>query len=427
MNTLQTYLSYLLDVALEAAPWLALGLIAAGLLKGLLPSGALARFVGKPGLSSIIRGALIGVPLPLCSCGVVPAALGLRREGASKGSTVSFLVATPQTGVDSLAVSYALLGPLITIARPIASVVTAIAGGLAAEAVDGNETPAKAATTSEGGCCCGSKPEPKVSSCCGDEKKQETKTSACCSTETQSQTASCCSSEPKPEPVSSCCGGETKAEASSCCGSEKKTETKSSCCSSEQTTGETTFLNKFWGGQKYAWTTILDDMAVWLIIGLLIAALINTFAPPSALAGIGSGLPAMIAMVVIGIPMYICATASTPVAASLLVAGVSPGTVLVFLLAGPATNAGTVALIRRELGTAPTAAYLAAIVVVSIIAGLITDVALSAAGWTAPETLHHHANPAWTMISWAALILLIVLGMRKWVIPSRVMAQPAAS
>ncbi|QDU72861.1 SO_0444 family Cu/Zn efflux transporter [Mucisphaera calidilacus] len=366
MTNVQTYLTHFLDVALEAAPWLALGLIAAGLLKGLLPAGALARFVGKPGLGSVIRGSLIGVPLPLCSCGVVPAALGLRREGASKGATVSFLVSTPQTGVDSLAVSYALLGPMLTLARPIASVITAIAGGLAAEAVD-RKTPANP-----------SEPESPRPCCCSTEE------STCGGT--RSVSLGVINQPPPPPP-------------------------------------QPTLTQKVWRGQTYAWTTILDDMAVWLLLGLAVAALINTLAPPDTLHAIGSGLPAMIAMVLIGIPMYICATASTPIAASLLVAGISPGTVLVFLLAGPATNAGTVAVIRRELGTASTAAYLAAIIVVSIAAGLVTDIALTSAGWTAPETAHEHHSVATMIISWLALLMLIVIGSRK-LIPSRAITPP---
>ncbi|WP_428387762.1 SO_0444 family Cu/Zn efflux transporter [Mucisphaera sp.] len=388
MDLLTTFLQNLLDLSLEAAPWLAVGLIAAGLLKGLLPAGALARFVGKPGIGSIVRGSLIGVPLPLCSCGVIPAALGLRREGASKGATVSFLVATPQTGVDSLAVSYAMLGPLLTIARPIASVITAIAGGVAAELIDPDQ-PRNNPTTS--------KPNPPT-------------TSSCCSTN-QPEPGSCCSTEPKSLSLNVVNTPPPNLQPA-------PTETASDCCSTESPTPNASRLRRAWDGQVYAWTRLLDDMAIWLAIGLLAAAAVVTFVPPSTLASFGSGVPAMLAMVALGIPMYICATASTPVAASLLVAGISPGTVLVFLLAGPATNAGTVALIRKELGTASTAAYLGAIIIVAIAAGLITDLALNAAGWTGPQTHHHHEPGLWLIISWISLITLTLLTFRK-AVPNR--------
>lgn len=377
-----SFLDNLLDLSLEASPWLALGLVAAGLLKGLMPVGALSRFVGRPGVWSVVRGAFIGVPLPLCSCGVIPAALGLRREGASKGATVSFLVATPQTGVDSLAVSYAMLGPMLTIARPIASVITAIAGGLAAEFIDPppQKTSANQGAREEGsGSCCGETPE--VKDCCGGGGKS---------------VSLAVMNGPVAELMPA-------AEEASCCSSGAGDESGAS------------WWKRAWAGQVYAWTRLLDDMALWLVIGLVIAAVVVTAFPPSALASIGSGLPAMVAMVVIGIPMYICATASTPVAASLLVAGVSPGTVLVFLLAGPATNAGTVALIRRELGTASTVAYLGAIIVVSIASGLVTDWVLGAVGWTAPEAVHVHGGSVGLVIGWVTLVMLVGLGCRKLV------------
>lgn len=378
------FLENLLDLSLEAAPWLALGLVAAGMLKGLMPVGALSRLVGRPGVWSVVRGAFIGVPLPLCSCGVIPAALGLRREGASKGATVSFLVATPQTGVDSLAVSYAMLGPMLTIARPIASVITAIAGGLAAEFID---PPPQKARANKGA------REEGPGSCCGE----------------------------MPVEVKECCGGNGGTSVSLAVMNGPVAELvpaaeEATCCSSGGGDGlGGAWWKRAWAGQVYAWTRLLDDMALWLVIGLVIAAVVVTTFPPSALASIGSGLPAMVAMVLLGIPMYICATASTPVAASLLVAGVSPGTVLVFLLAGPATNAGTVALIRRELGTASTAAYLGAIIVVSIVSGLVTDWVLGAAGWTAPEAVHVHGGSVGLVIGWVTLVMLVGLGCRKLV------------
>ena len=124
---------YLLNfVALftESAPWLLLGLLIAGFMKWLVPMDLLKKHMGDNRFISIIKAALIGAPLPLCSCGVIPAAIGLRRSGASRSTTVSFLVATPETGVDSISVSYALLGPFFAIIRPFAAIFTAIYAGV---------------------------------------------------------------------------------------------------------------------------------------------------------------------------------------------------------------------------------------------------------------------------------------------------------
>ena len=130
-----TFLNNLLDLSLEAAPWLALGLVATALIRALVPDAMMKKWVGGRGVGSVLRAAIVGAPLPLCSCGVIPAAVGLRRQGASPGATASFLVATPETGVDSLAISYAMLGPFLTIARPIAAVVSAVVTGLMVQAV----------------------------------------------------------------------------------------------------------------------------------------------------------------------------------------------------------------------------------------------------------------------------------------------------
>ena len=130
METLTAIPSEILVMYVEAAPWLVLGVVAAGLIHVLLPEGLLGKWLGGAGAGPVVKAALIGAPLPLCSCGVLPAAVGLRREGASKGATVSFLIATPETGPDSVAVSYALLGPFMAVVRPIAAVLSAVFAGL---------------------------------------------------------------------------------------------------------------------------------------------------------------------------------------------------------------------------------------------------------------------------------------------------------
>ncbi len=290
-----------LHLYLDAAPWLLLGLVVAGLIKGWTAEARIGRWLGGSGLGPVVKAALIGAPLPLCSCGVLPAALGLRRAGASRGATVSFLIATPETGVDSIALSYALLGPLFAVVRPIAAVLSAVcAGALVALVPEPGRRPAFNVVAA---------------------------------------------------PVAACgCGGACGAPAVPANGWRRARD-----------------------GLRYALTDILDDIAPWLAVGLLLAGGVAAFVPPLALAHWGSGVAAMLVMLLVGIPMYICATASTPLAAALLLAGVSPGTVLVFLLAGPATNIATLALVRRELGGRVMTAYLGGLAAASVGLGVATD------------------------------------------------------
>ena len=280
------------QLSLEAAPWLLLGLLAAGFMKVLVPAQAMARWMGRPGARGIVRAALVGAPLPLCSCGVLPAAVGMRRQGASTGSTVSFLVATPETGVDSLAVSYVLLGPFMTVVRPIAALLSAVVAGLVTDRL-----PSRHATT-----------QPTPGACCGNVDKEKL-----------------------------------------------------------------SWAGRLLEAVRYALADLLDDLKRWLLVGLVLAGLVSAWVPPEALASWGSGPLAMLVMALAGLPMYICATASTAVAAAMGLAGVSPGTVLVFLLAGPATNIATLAVVRREMGLPVMVGYVTSIVTVAIGLGLVTD------------------------------------------------------
>ncbi|PCJ21640.1 MAG: hypothetical protein COB04_02725 [Gammaproteobacteria bacterium] len=300
-------IKHFIELSLESAPFLVLGLVIAGLIKAWVPTESVAKHLGGKGLWPITKAALIGAPLPLCSCSVIPVTLGIHRSGASRGATVSFLVSTPETGADSIAVSYALLGPFMAIIRPISAISSAILSGFL---VSMTKQPA---------------------------------------------------SEHAQEEVHHCCSNNTdKAEASEHAGS----------TSEEQ---KVDVISKTIEGIHYAFTDIFNNMVFWLAVGLGFAALVETFVSTSFLQQWGSGLLAMIVMVLVGIPMYICATASTPVAAGLLLAGLSPGTVLVFLLAGPATNMATLAIVKKELGSAALAAYLAGVVVAAIGFGLLVD------------------------------------------------------
>ncbi|MBI5017829.1 MAG: SO_0444 family Cu/Zn efflux transporter [Deltaproteobacteria bacterium] len=277
----------------ESAPYLLFGFLVAGLLHGLLSAEAVVRHLGKGRISSVVKAALFGIPLPLCSCGVLPAAVNLRRKGASRGAVLSFLVSTPETGVDSIALSWALLGPVMTVFRPLAAFATAVVAGVLENFSSGKEI-------------------------------AEEPTPAC----------GCAQSPPMAVPIT----------------------------------------RRVREGLRYAFGDLLGDLAPWLGLGLLVAGLITAAVPEGFVErNLGGGWLSYLVMLTVGVPLYICATASTPVAAALLAKGLSPGAALVFLLAGPATNATSITALTGMLGGRTTVRYLLAIATVSVSMGALLD------------------------------------------------------
>ena len=317
------------------------------------------RWVGGKGFAAVSRAALFGAPLPLCSCGVLPAAIGLRRSGASKEATVSFLISTPETSVDSIAVTYALMGPLMAVYRPIAALVSAIVTGMMTALVNNEVTAAVVSADT-------------IPSCCSHEQKPEEK--------------SCCASADEQKHEQGCCG------------------------SIEHTTVEK--QNRFLSAISYAASELLDDIAAWMAVGIVIAGVMLTFIPPDWLAQWGQGLFAMLVMLVVGIPMYICAVASTPIAAGMILAGVSPGVALVFLLVGPATNIAGLALVSKELGIKVTAVYLAGISVISVAMGLLLEHLLQSTDWQVDVRLGEANMMLPMFLTWGSAFLLLVLAIR---------------
>jgi uncharacterized membrane protein YraQ (UPF0718 family) len=410
-----TYLHNLLNLCLEAAPWLLLGFLAAGLIKAWIPEQALNRWLGGEGLWPVTKAALIGAPLPLCSCGVLPAALGLRRSGASKGSTLSFMIATPETGVDSVALSYVMLGPVMAVIRPIAAVLSAIATGLLVGLLDRPsltimgraEPPQKMKVCSPLIVFPPPNPLPGGGDCrdAGGRTASGTAVEGAnerCATFTVS--AGGVNAKPLGMPI--------QLGAASCSGAD--------CCSAPPPPAASGW-GRTQAGLRYALVEMVDDLLLWLGLGLALAALILTLFEPMAMAEWGSGLPAMLLMLLVGIPMYICATASTPVAAALLFAGVSPGTVLVFLLAGPATNIASIGVIYKEMGPRSLWAYLLGISLCSVALGLLADWVIVYQGWdiqgqisTAGEWLPEPLVQASALILLLAVLNALWLRLRRW-------------
>jgi uncharacterized membrane protein YraQ (UPF0718 family) len=331
--------------------------LAAGFIKSFVAEDTLQRWVGGSGFKAVSRAALFGAPLPLCSCGVLPAAIGLRRSGASKEATVSFLISTPETSVDSIAVTYALMGPVMAAYRPIAALVSAITTGLMAAFVKNEDDAA-----------------PSLSA------------------------------------TPACCRDEAKATEAVCCNSSSETEHSAHCGSGEQI--EVAKHNRLFSAIRYAAAELLDDIAAWMAVGIVIAGFMLTFIPPDWLAHWGQGVTAMLIMVVVGIPMYICAVASTPVAAGLILAGVSPGAALVFLLVGPATNVAGLALISKELGLKVTAVYLLGIASISVAMGLLLEYLLQTTNLEIDVRLGEANMMLPMVLTWGAAILLLVLAIK---------------
>ncbi|MGP8329260.1 MAG: SO_0444 family Cu/Zn efflux transporter [Methanosarcinaceae archaeon] len=335
------------EIFAEAAPYLFFGFGIAGLLHALVPDEKIMSFLGESAgkVRSVVNAAIAGVPLPLCSCGVVPTAISLKKRGATRGATVSFLISTPQTGVDSIAITYALFDPIITIFRPIATFVTAVSAGILDNLLIKDERSAPSTL----------------------------------------------------QPISLAV---SKDDSTCSCGN----------CSISAPQG-TSYSQRIYGGIKYAFVELLGDISKWLIVGLLIAGIVSYAIPESLITSyLGGGIGSMLIMLLVGIPLYICATASTPLAAAFVAKGMSPGTAFVFLLAGPATNSATITIVAKFLGKRSAALYLASIGVFSIAFGLLLDFIYFKMGIEATSIVGHAHDilPDYVKTLFAILMLPII-------------------
>lgn len=316
---------------LEMAPYLVFGFALAGLLHAFVSRKAIARHLGGESFSAVLKAALIGVPLPLCSCGVVPTAIGLRKRGASRAATVSFLISTPQTGVDSILVTYGFFGWVMAIYRPIAEFVSGIVGGMLTMFV---------------------KPDPKEELWVKQENERED--------------ALAVKNESLP------------------------------------------FGQKLVSAYRFAFFELLGDIALWLVLGILAAGLISAIVPDDYFAGtLGGGIGTMLLMMLIGLPMYVCSTASVPIAAVLMTKGISAGAAFVFLMSGPATNIASMAVIWRALGGKILAVFLLSIGGFALLFGLGLDY-LTTVTPLSVEPLCHVDGMQPGILGWIATGLLTV-------------------
>ena len=323
----------LLALVNEMSPYILLGFFIAGLLHAFVSPAAMSRHLSGNGWKPVVKAALFGIPLPLCSCGVLPTAVSLRRGGASRGATTSFLIATPQTGVDSIAATYSLLGLPFALLRPLAALFGAVFGGY---------------------------------------------------------TVSRFSSEAE----------NNLADGQACAVS----------CEEKKQSG---FFYKLREAIRYGFVDMVASVGKWLVIGLIIAALITVFVPDSLFVSLSEyPLLAMLAVVAVAIPMYICATGSIPIALSLMLKGLSPGIAFVLLMAGPAANFASVIILSRTMGRRATILYVASVVVTAIAFGLLIDLLLPSV-WFIPNATTvadacHHTFGIFENICSVILIALLV-------------------
>ncbi|WFB35198.1 permease [Kiritimatiellota bacterium B12222] len=304
------------------APYLLLGFFLSGVLAVILPVGLVKQHLARKGKGSVLKSALVGVPLPLCSCGVLPVATWIRRHGASKGATGAFLLATPQTGVDGFLVALAILGLGFAVFIPAAAFVSGVILGLILNLFpdeDAEEAPEETATQKKG-------------------------------------------------PV---------------------------------------FLRIL----RHGFVTVAGDIAIPLGVGIFLAGVLSAFVDPQSFAGLGDGLLAKLVVVAAATPLYVCSTASLPIGASMLIAGLSPGTVFVFLMAGPATNAATFTTISKLIGRKEAVTYLLCAILLAVGMGFLLDAVAPMLPEISAEAMQgHHACSWWQSVAAVVLIGVLING-----------------
>ncbi|MCQ2229506.1 MAG: SO_0444 family Cu/Zn efflux transporter [Bacteroidales bacterium] len=331
----------IIEMVCEMSPYLLLGFFIAGLMHSFVPSSLFRSYLSGSSFRSVFYAALLGIPIPLCSCGVIPTALSLHKEGASKGASVSFLIATPQTGVDSIAATYSLMGLPFAILRPLVALITAIIGGHVVNVVD----------------------DQTVTDISGSNEH-----------------ASCCCSHSKPS-------------------------------------GSSSFLQKLKSALHYAFVEMMAEIGKWLVVGLVIAGLLTAFLPDDFLS-VFSDRPVlgMVFVLLLSIPMYVCATGSIPIAVALMLKGLSPGAALVLLMAGPAVNMASILVIRNSLGLKTLVVYLLSIIGGAMAFGLAVDY-LMPREWFQVSSLAdmacHHENISVLGIVCAVALILLLLNVLR--------------
>ena len=342
----------------EMSPYLLLGFLLAGLMHAFIPGRYYTRFLSKPTLGSVINAAIFGIPLPLCSCGVIPTAMSLRKEGASRGAVTSFLIATPQTGIDSIIATFSLMGVPFAVIRPIAALITAVLGGWMVNTFVSLRDRRAHREMAEGTIV----------------KTEETETCTCHCHCHENKAESCC-----PEGDSDGHhhhhhhSGEHHHHSSHHHSSHHHHSSSASCHCHDRKTPNT-IGGKIVEALRYAFLDMMSDIGKWLVIGLVVAGLITIYVPDEVFTIFKDNtMASMILVLIISIPMYLCATGSIPIAVVLMLKGLTPGAALVLLMAGPACNMASILVIRKGLGFRTLVIYILSIVIGAVFFGCLID------------------------------------------------------
>lgn len=348
-------LNEIIAVFVEMAPYLMFGFLFAGILHVFIQEDIIVKHLGKSSGGAVVKASLFGVPLPLCSCSVIPTAISLKKNGASNASVLSFLLSTPLTGVDSIVATYGFLGPVFGLFRPIAAFFIGIFGGASALVINTEKLAEK------------------------EEKQKE----------------------------------------------------KESCCCSSKITKKSSIVDKVKEIFIYAFKTLLDDITMPLVIGIFISGLISWLIPDNFFTDLQvPTVVQMLIMIVVGIPLYICATSSLPIGAALLLKGLSPGVIFVFLVAGPATNSATVALIIKQFGRKFFYLYFTTISLLSMAFGLLLDKIITTYKLSIEIGLHshdQHETPLFFKVVAVAFLILILLALKRRYLPGKSQATKSCS
>lgn len=327
------FLESLWQFILISAPYLMLGLFISGIVHQYLSVDTIKNQLGTKGMSSVFKASAIGVPLPLCSCSVIPASVTLKKNGATNGATSAFLISTPESGIDSIAMTYGLMDLPLTILRPIAAFFSASIAGFFQNQFNNTEY-------------------------------KEEKSVGCCHVHDHDHDHDHGSSS----------------------------------------------NSKFLSALEYGFVTLLKDIAVWLAFGILLGAMINYFVPENLFYEL-SATQGRLIILAIGIPFYICASATTPIAASLILKGMSPGTALLLLLVGPATNVSNIVVMQKYLGKKGVVINLLAIIFVALGFSYLTDFLYQSFSWESfmklQEGHNHEHNDLFIVIISVAFLLLL--------------------
>jgi len=328
------------ELLLDASPYIIFGIVIAGLLKTFMSADYVAKHLGHGRFKSVFKAALFGIPIPLCSCGVMPAAASLKKQGANNGATIAFLISTPESGVDSISVTYALLDPIMTVARPFAAFFSAVMAGLSESFFGRND-------------------------------------------------------KPVPPPL--------------------LTIQQATCLPSGNKGNEQGMFAKLKGCLSYGFVELWGDLAIWFAFGVVLSGIITVWIPQEVMANyLGGGFTSMLIMLAAGIPIYICASASTPIAAALILKGVSPGAALVFLLVGPATNMASLSVLTGLLGKRATLRYLLVLSVCSVTSGLLLDNVYNWSNISAKAVVGQAGEFMPYPVQLAGAIILIVLSVKPF-------------